>query len=163
MPSCGLILNELALRPEVLPLSFHVDYWNDLGWRDRYSLPSATERQRGYARALRRPSIYTPQLVIDGARDLVGSQRGAVMEAVSGGREGIATSVVIGGGTIHVHVGVGADAHSADVLLVGYLREANTAIGRGEDSAARSRSRTSWSHCRSSGNGTVSLAISNWA
>src|SRR5579863_449187 len=91
-PPAEVIVNELAQRPNVLPLSFHVDYWDDLGWRDRYSLASATERQRVYARTLRRSSVYTPQAVIDGSRDIVGSQRTAVMEAVAGRRDGVATS-----------------------------------------------------------------------
>ncbi|MGO9950549.1 MAG: DUF1223 domain-containing protein [Steroidobacteraceae bacterium] len=133
-PPAEVIVNELAQRPDVLPLSFHVDYWDDLGWRDRYSLASATERQRGYARTLRRSSVYTPQVVIDGSRDIVGSQRGAVMEAVSGQRDGVATTVSLSGGIIQIHVGAGSDAASADVLLVGYLREATTPIGRGENS-----------------------------
>ncbi len=133
-PPSEVIVNELARRPDVLALSFHVDYWDGLGWRDRYSLASATERQRGYARTLRLSSVYTPQAVVDGSRDMVGSQRRAVTEAVSARREGVATDVSISGGTIQVHVGAGSDATSADVLLVGYLREVTTAIGRGENS-----------------------------
>jgi hypothetical protein len=122
-PPAELIVNELAQWPNVLPLSFHVDYWDNLGWRDRYSLASATERQHVYARMLRRPSVYTPQAVIDGSRDIVGSRR-----------DGVATSVSVSGGTIQIHVGAASDAATADVLLVGYLREATTPIGRGENS-----------------------------
>jgi hypothetical protein len=133
-PPAEVIVNELALRPNVLPLSFHVDYWDDLGWRDRYSLASATERQRVYARTLGRSSVYTPQAVIDGFRDVVGSQRSAVMEAIAGHRDGVATSVSVSSGTIHIHVGAGSDSATAEVLLVGYLREATTPIGRGENS-----------------------------
>ena len=133
-PPAEVIVNELAQRPGVLALSFHVDYWDDLGWRDRYSLASATQRQRRYAQALRQSSVYTPQAVIDGSRDVVGSQRGAVMQAVAGRRDGIQTSVSVSDGTIQIHVGAGSDAVSADVLLVGYLREATTSIGRGENS-----------------------------
>jgi hypothetical protein len=133
-PPAEVIVNELAQRPNVLPLSFHVDYWDDLGWRDRFSLASATERQRVYARTLHRSSVYTPQAVIDGSRDMVGSQRAAVMEAVSGRRDGVATFVSVSDGTIQIHVGAGSDAAIADVLLLGYLREATTPIGRGENS-----------------------------
>jgi hypothetical protein len=133
-PPAEVIVNELAQRPNVLPLSFHVDYWDDLGWRDRYSLASATARQRVYARTLRRSSVYTPQAVIDGSRDIVGSQRAAVMEAISGHRDGVAASVSVSSGTIQIHVGAGSNAVAAEVLLVGYLREANTPIGRGENS-----------------------------
>jgi hypothetical protein len=132
-PPAEVIVNELARRSDVLPLSFHVDYWDGLGWRDHYSLASATQRQRGYARTAGRSSVYTPQAIVDGSRDIVGSQRDAVIEAVSGRREGIATSVSISDGTIHIHVGAGANAVPADVLLVGYLREAVAHIGRGEN------------------------------
>jgi hypothetical protein len=83
---------------------------------------------------LRRSSVYTPQAVIDGSRDIVGSQRAAVMDAISGHRDGVATSVSATGGTIRIRVGAGSDAATADVLLVGYLREATTFIGRGENS-----------------------------
>jgi hypothetical protein len=109
----------LVQRPNVLPLSFHVDSWDDLGWRDRYPLANATERQRVYARTLRRSSVPTPQALIDGSCDIVDSQRAAVMEAVSGRRDGVGTSVFVGGGIIQFHVGAGSDAATADVLLVG--------------------------------------------
>ena len=55
------------------------------------------------------------------------------MEAVSGRREGVGISVSVNGGTIQIRVGSGAEAATADVLLVGYLREATTPIGRGEN------------------------------
>ena len=58
----------------IIPLSQHVDYWDRLGWRDRFSSPQFTERQRAYAEALDVGSIYTPQLVIDGRVELVGSR-----------------------------------------------------------------------------------------
>lgn len=133
-PPAERIVNELAQRPDVLALSFHVDYWDDLGWRDRYSLAGATERQRGYARALHHSGVYTPQAVIDGSRDIVGSQRGVLLEAVSAPRKGIATSISLSGGTAQIHVGAGPDMGRANVLVVGYLREAITPIGRGENS-----------------------------
>jgi hypothetical protein len=133
-PPAEVLVSELARRPDVLALSFHVDYWDDLGWRDRYSLASATDRQRIYARTLRRPSVYTPQVIIDGLGDFVGSQRGAVTEALSGRRDGVATSTQLKDGTIQIYVGGASELASADVILVGYLREAITQIGRGENS-----------------------------
>ena len=57
----------------LFPLSFHVDYWNDLGWSDRFSAPAFTDRQRAYARTFHSTSLYTPQAVIDGLFELVGS------------------------------------------------------------------------------------------
>jgi hypothetical protein len=64
------------------PLSFHVDYWNDLGWADPYSSPAWTERQRQYARVIDDRRVYTPELVVGGAAGMVGSNLAAVTEAI---------------------------------------------------------------------------------
>lgn len=66
----------------VAPLSFHVDYWNDLGWADPYSLPAWTERQRQYSRALGDDRVYTPELVVGGASGMVGTNVAAVTQAI---------------------------------------------------------------------------------
>jgi hypothetical protein len=64
------------------PLAFHVDYWNDLGWSDPYSLPAWTERQRQYSRAIGDARVYTPELVVGGAAGVVGSNLAAVTDAI---------------------------------------------------------------------------------
>jgi hypothetical protein len=66
----------------VAPLSFHVDYWNDLGWADPYSLPAWTERQRQYSRAISDDRVYTPELIVGGASGMVGSNVAAVTQAI---------------------------------------------------------------------------------
>ena len=58
----------------VAPLAFHVDYWDDLGWKDPFSLPAWTARQQNYARALGDDRVYTPELVVAGGAGMVGSQ-----------------------------------------------------------------------------------------
>ncbi len=76
-PADNLLRSLTRLQPVqgvvIIPLSQHVDYWDRLGWRDRFSSPKFTERQRAYAEALGVGGIYTPQLVIDGRVELVGS------------------------------------------------------------------------------------------
>jgi hypothetical protein len=59
---------------QVLTLSFHVDYWNDLGWKDPYSLTEATRRQRLYAQVLGTDQVYTPQMIVNGTKEFVGSR-----------------------------------------------------------------------------------------
>ncbi len=59
----------------VLPLAFHVDYWNDLGWADPFSSRAWTDRQGRYARRLGGRGVYTPELVIGGVVDVIGSRR----------------------------------------------------------------------------------------
>lgn len=68
---------------KLLPLAFHVDYWNDLGWVDPFSSADATGRQRDYARALGRDSLYTPQAVLGGQVDAVGSDAKALRERLA--------------------------------------------------------------------------------
>jgi hypothetical protein len=65
-------------------LSFHVDYWNSLGWRDPYSVAAFTRRQRDYARALKSDQVYTPQMIVNGSTELVGSDRTRARKHIDG-------------------------------------------------------------------------------
>src|ERR1700726_4581048 len=67
---------------ELIVLSEHVDYWNDIGWKDPYSSHEYSERQRAYAARYGRSGIYTPQMVVDGHAELVGSDELGAIEAV---------------------------------------------------------------------------------
>ena len=69
----------------VYALSFHVDYWDRLGWKDRFSSAAYTQRQRDYARRFRLASLYTPQLVVNGEREMVGSDAPRAEAAVHAG------------------------------------------------------------------------------
>jgi hypothetical protein len=68
---------------EVIGLSEHVDYWDRLGWKDPFSSPRFTQRQQAYAQAFRSAQIYTPQLVIDGRLEVVGSDLPAIGRALA--------------------------------------------------------------------------------
>src|SRR3984893_16536827 len=63
-PPAEAYVGKLSARPDVIALAFHVNYWDDLGWRDRFALTEAVDRQNLYAKPLRRSSAYTPQVVI---------------------------------------------------------------------------------------------------
>src|SRR5688572_21664926 len=81
-PPADELLGELAQRQFVLPLSFHVDYWDYIGWKDRFGDPLFTQRQRAYAEAQGSSMVYTPQMIVAGAIDVVGSDRKAVDKAL---------------------------------------------------------------------------------
>src|ERR1700730_15285394 len=81
-PPADALLAELAGRPEVLALSFHVDYWDRLGWKDPFSSAAATERQQRYAERLGLATVDTPQIVVDGRWQAVGSNRAEVERAI---------------------------------------------------------------------------------
>lgn len=82
-PPADKLLATLAKDDSLAPLSFHVDYWNGLGWADPYSKEAWTERQHMYARALGDTRVYTPELVIGGASGMVGSSTGQIQMAIS--------------------------------------------------------------------------------
>jgi hypothetical protein len=75
-PPADAVLARVASRPGVFALSFHVDYWDDLGWPDRFATAENTARQQAYARSLGARGLYTPQLVVGGADAFVGSDSG---------------------------------------------------------------------------------------
>jgi len=133
-PPAEAFIAELAQRPDVLPLSFHVDYWNDGGWRDIFTFADAAHRQHVYAGSLRESSVYTPQAIIDGQKAFVGCDRRSILSALTAAREGVATRIARSGSQLNISVGAQPGAKTADVLLIGYLREARSHIGRGENS-----------------------------
>src|SRR3984957_10881985 len=81
-PPANAYLNELSRdRRDILPLAFHVTYWDRLGWKDPFSLPAATQRQDRYGHRFGDGS-YTPEMVVDGVASMVGSDRGDVASAI---------------------------------------------------------------------------------
>jgi hypothetical protein len=86
-PPADRLLSELAKTQRVdsariIPLAFHVDYWDYLGWRDPFASKEFTQRQREYAAALDENSIYTPQMVVDGSDGFVGSDQTRALRAI---------------------------------------------------------------------------------
>lgn len=84
-PAADAVLSKLGasseLRGRVVPLAFHVDYWNYIGWSDPFSSKAWTERQYAYGRALEQDNVYTPELVVNGRLHLNGSnERGILAE-----------------------------------------------------------------------------------
>ncbi|HME41197.1 MAG TPA: DUF1223 domain-containing protein [Steroidobacteraceae bacterium] len=132
-PPAEAYVGELAQRADVLALAFHVDYWDDLGWRDRFGLPESVQRQRAYANALRLSSVYTPQVVVDGHGNFVGSDRASIGRALAGNRSGVPVALSVRDGEVRVDLGTQDKAAACDVVLIAYLRTAVSPIGRGEN------------------------------
>ena len=79
----GKLVNEVTSEASpVYALSFHVNYWDYLGWKDPYSTEEFTNRQHYYASAFGESSVYTPQLVINGKQHLVGSNEAGIRQAI---------------------------------------------------------------------------------
>jgi len=141
-PPADAFLGELARRPDVLPLAFHVDYWDYIGWADRFADRAWTARQRAYRQALGLRSIYTPQMVVDGRIDVVGSYRPQVERAINLARgKSNDARLALGGAadggiTIEISGNTGG-AGEAELLLVTYDRRQETAVLRGENAGKK--------------------------
>ena len=91
-PPAEAFLGELTEHENVVALEFHVDYWNDLvygsagRWEDLFSDATFTERQRRYAARIPGSQVYTPQIVLDGVVQTVGSRRGRVLHLIERSR-----------------------------------------------------------------------------
>src|SRR3954447_4084422 len=85
-PADTLLEKLIATQPvagaEIIALGEHVDYWDRLGWKDRFSSAAVTSRQQGYQTHFGTESIYTPQMVVDGRAELVGSDANAARKAI---------------------------------------------------------------------------------
>lgn len=142
-PPADAVLAELAQAREeeaLLPLSFHITYWDRLGWRDPFSMPEATERQRRYAGFLRSATIYTPQAVIQGAAHVVGSDRRALAAAIAAARPAAARGPAIGlaaGPAGGLALSLGAGEGTGTLWLIGYDARHSNAVRGGENSGRR--------------------------
>lgn len=135
-PPADALLAELAARPDVLALSFHVDYWDRLGWKDPFSTAAATRRQQRYAEQLGLSTVYTPQIVVDGRWQAVGSSREEVeriLDAARRDRGQVPLALVIDHGRARITAGSGSDTASAAVELIGFDRRHVTPVARGEN------------------------------
>lgn len=134
-PPADALLNSLAGRADLLPLAFHVTYWNSLGWRDPYSMEAATSRQTLYAARLG-GGTFTPEMVVDGQRGMVGSENDQVADAIRAARSAAETALPVrlsrSGRALAVAIGAG-EGHGR-ILLVGFDPHHETQVGRGENS-----------------------------
>jgi hypothetical protein len=105
---------------EIIPLGFHVDYWNRLGWQDRFSSAAYSQRQEDYASRLKLDGPYTPQMVVDGDTEFVGNNVVRATDAIAqaAGRSAGAQVEVTRAAGDKLHVKVNSTStNSADVLL----------------------------------------------
>ncbi|MBI2256007.1 MAG: DUF1223 domain-containing protein [Proteobacteria bacterium] len=134
-------MRELAKRRNILPLSFHVDYWDYTGWQDRFADPAFAERQRAYAAARGKSMMYTPQMVIAGAIESLGTDRKAVEKALKKADRrhamyGLGLAKDQNGG-IHLNLPQASLSVPASLWLVTYSYEAATDITAGENRGKR--------------------------
>ncbi|MCY4033141.1 MAG: DUF1223 domain-containing protein [Hyphomicrobiales bacterium] len=140
--------DEFAVRlsaetEDVLLISLPVDYWDYLGWKDTLASPAFTNRQRSYASVQGKTRVYTPQMVVDGQVDTVGSRENVVRRIIERRREALASGSGAGAdlrvsresdGSVQAHVSSGlTGADSATLWLVRLRGQVPVDIGRGEN------------------------------
>jgi hypothetical protein len=122
----------IAARPDVLALSFAVTYWDQLGWKDGFATRANTQRQWDYAKGLHHDNVWTPQVVINGRSDLVGSNAAALTAALKPLPAG-APALALDDGVLGIGRGT-APRGGADVWLIRYdPRTVAVAVKAGEN------------------------------
>ncbi len=138
-PPADKLLGELTGDPSVVAVSVPIDYWDYLGWKDTLANPGHSARQRAYARARGDRQVYTPQLVVNGAMHVLGSDRAAIERAITQTDRNAAVMSVpvltsVSGGNLNVKVGVAEKVRAGgEVWLCPLARSVPVEIGRGEN------------------------------
>lgn len=144
-PPADAVLGKYALEdnPNIIPLAFHVDYWNGLGWKDPFSKAAFSNRQREYAQQMNSESTYTPQLIINGKYDVLGSDESAIKNKI---QQELATSksatiqikeVKINGNLLNVEYYLEKPSANSVVNIALVKKKELTTIKRGENSGLK--------------------------
>lgn len=136
-PPADAALEKIIARGDVLALSYHVDYWNYLGWADTLSSKKNTHRQNGYAATMRRSNIYTPQAVLNGRTDVNGADMGAItagLKTLADEGRGLKVSVKASASGKEMNIEIGAGEGMGDVVIAYFKRNVRVQITRGENS-----------------------------
>jgi hypothetical protein len=138
-PAADKLLGDLANDPTLVVLSDPIDYWDYLGWKDTLASPAHSARQRAYARMRGDGQVYTPQIVVNGALDALGSDQTAIEKTIVQSDQtsqvmALPVLLSLGGGGLNVKVESAENEHaSGEVWLCPLARAVAVAIGRGEN------------------------------
>ncbi|HXS20674.1 MAG TPA: DUF1223 domain-containing protein [Steroidobacteraceae bacterium] len=139
-PADSMLANVRDRVPGVLVLDMHVTYWNNLSWRDPYSLSEVDQRQKDYAALRGGQQVYTPEAFVDGQQPFIGSDARAMAAALNKARASVAAdpgvSVTIGSSAHNITVQVGPGSGKGVVWLFGFDPEHSTPVHGGENAGA---------------------------
>ncbi len=139
-PPADAVLADLARQPDIVALSFPVNYWDYLGWKDTLAHAAFTERQKAYAKARQDRQVYTPQMIVNGKKPCIGSDRAKIEKSI---QESTGANAVLPvdvrlkeqGGVVTILVDETAHTTErvAEVWLLPILKAHTVPIGRGEN------------------------------
>ena len=140
-PPADAFLGELTKRGDILGLSFHVGYWDYIGWADPFSKPAYTKRQERYLDRFGLPYVFTPQVVIDGRMHASGNRQDNILRAITKagkverGRIDVElTRVSAGQIRIHIPAPEAVYRGEAEIILLRFDEKKETVVTRGENS-----------------------------
>lgn len=136
-PPADATLGNLVAQGDLVALSYHVDYWNYLGWTDTLSSKENTERQYGYAKTLGRSGVYTPQAIINGRDHVKGTDPAVINDKVEElGKAGkgliVPVTAAMRGDEIEIEIGDGKG--QADVVVAYFTKRQQVEVTKGENS-----------------------------
>jgi hypothetical protein len=137
-PAADKLLSELQSDPAFLPLSLAIDYWDYLGWKDTLALPGHTSRQRAYSQMRGDREIYTPQAVINGVAQAIGSDRAGIETAVAQSYNNAAPlsvplELTVTDERVSIRVPARREAAGGEIWLCPVTGSVPVSIGRGEN------------------------------
>jgi hypothetical protein len=137
-----LIGNIISTDTNVISLSYHVDYWDRLGWKDVFSSHDYTLRQQQYVNALHAESLYTPQAVVQGTYEMVGSNRTRVLDAINKVRvqssdQRIIAIAAVKGSTVTLDYHLSQTKPKQQIAITLVQNKATTSVAKGENAGAQ--------------------------
>lgn len=132
-PEADRLVSELAERGDVIALNYHVDYWDYVGWKDTFGNPANAELQRDYASLWGARKLYTPQLVVAGITDVLGSDRPRAVEAIEASSMTRQVDLNRNGGTLRIVVPEQDGARPSIIWLVTYIEQDTVTIHAGDN------------------------------
>jgi len=123
-------------------LAFHVDYWDHQGWKDTFSDPEFTKRQEQYTRWLDLHTLYTPQIVVNGATEYVGSNKGSILQAIADGLGQASTKTLtlqgtVADGKVKINYQGAGEEKNSELILALVQRSAQSNVRAGENKGRR--------------------------
>ncbi|MBB4144732.1 DUF1223 domain-containing protein [Rhizobium rhizoryzae] len=136
-PPADAALKQIVDQGDVVALSYHVDYWNYLGWTDTLSSKENTERQYGYAHSMGRSGVYTPQAIINGRAHVKGTDVAAINGKISqlhGEGQGLTVPITARMNGEEMEISIPAGEGRADVVVAYFTKKEAVTVERGENS-----------------------------
>lgn len=140
-PPADATFGQLVAQGDVVALSYHVDYWNYLGWTDTLASKENTERQYGYAKTMGRSGVYTPQAIINGRAHVKGTDLSAIntkVDTLKGSGQGLVVPVnaAMNGDEIEINIGQGelSVPNEAEVVVAYFTKQQQVEVTKGENS-----------------------------